>query len=343
MKIEIDFESRYDVIAERGTAEQAGELVKSVFSGEKACIISDSKVFKLYGEKFTQNIEKAGIKACSFVFEEGESSKNLTTFCRIVESMGEMGLRRDDAVIGLGGGVTGDMAAFAASVYMRGIKYIAVPTTLLSMVDSSVGGKTAVDLKSGKNLAGTFYQPSLVLIDSDFLKTLSQEQIACGMAEVIKYGMIADKELFELLENNPNPDIDNIICTSVRIKREFVRGDEKDTGKRKILNFGHTIGHSIEKECGYSMTHGHAVAIGMAAVTRALKGGEISARLERLLKSYGLPTSTDISAERIWRCAQNDKKGGRDGVDLIVPLDIGNCQVKKVGYDELYEIIKAGI
>ena len=343
MKIEIDLESRYDVIAKRGTAEQAGELVKSVFSGEKACIISDSKVFKLYGEKFTQNIEKAGIKDCSFVFEEGESSKNLTTFCRIVESMGEMGLRRDDAVIGLGGGVTGDMAAFAASVYMRGIKYIAVPTTLLSMVDSSVGGKTAVDLKSGKNLAGTFYQPSLVLIDSDFLKTLSQEQIACGMAEVIKYGMIADKELFELLENNSNPDIDGIICTSVKIKREFVRGDEKDTGKRKILNFGHTIGHSIEKACGYSMTHGHAVAIGMAAVTRALKGGEISERLERLLKSYGLPTSTDISAERIWRCAQNDKKGGRDGVDLIVPLDIGNCQVKKVGYDELYEIIKAGI
>ena len=233
-------------------------------------VITDSNVDKLYSNILISSLEKSGYKVSKFVFDAGEQSKNANTFVDILEFLANSGLTRSDCVFALGGGVVGDIAGFAASVYLRGIKFVQIPTTLLAAVDSSVGGKTAVNLPAGKNLVGAFHQPSLVLCDLDTLDTLPESVFQDGCAEVIKYGVIYDAGLFShLAENGLAFEREYVISRCVELKRNVVEQDEFDTGARQMLNYGHTIGHGIEAQSGFSVTHGQAVAIGMAIVSRA--------------------------------------------------------------------------
>ena len=252
-------------------------------------------------------------------------------------------MTRSDHLVALGGGVVGDLTGFAAATYLRGIAYIQVPTTLLAMVDSSVGGKTAIDLPSGKNLAGAFCQPKLVLCDTDTLATLPEDIFRDGCAEVIKYGILYDPDLFaHLTEKGLAFDRKAVITRCVELKRDVVTQDEFDTGLRMKLNLGHTVGHGIEAISNFSLSHGKAVAIGMAIVSRASRcpdGQKILACLER----FGLPTTTDYAPADIYRCALSDKKRSVATVSLILPRAIGSCAIVPTPIADLKSFIEAGL
>jgi len=260
----------YEILIEHGILDNAGEYIRPLTKAVRAVIISDTNVSPIYSERVKNSLEKSGFETSVFVFEAGESSKRLSTIEKMYTHLFEHNITRTDIIVALGGGVTGDMAGFAAATYLRGIDFVQIPTSLLAQVDSSVGGKTAVDLPAGKNLVGAFWQPILVLIDSDTLNTLPEKFFKDGLGEVVKYGCIRSKSLFERLENENAKDfIDDIIFECVSIKRDVVERDERDTGERAILNFGHTLGHALEKLNGYTnLTHGEAVAAGSAIITR---------------------------------------------------------------------------
>lgn len=267
-RITVNTSVPYDVLIERGLLARLGELTARVLApGRTAAILSDSNVWPLYGDAAAQSLKDAGFTTCHYVFPAGESSKTPETLVSFVEFLAESGLTRSDFVVALGGGVTGDMGGLAASLYQRGIDCVQVPTSLLAMVDSSVGGKTAVDLPQGKNLMGTFTQPRLVVCDPDVLRTLKPEVYNEGMAEVIKYGMFGNRKLLQQLSEDET-DIADIIAVCVEMKRVVVDEDEKENGARQILNFGHTIGHAVERLSHFSIYHGEGVAIGMAVMTR---------------------------------------------------------------------------
>ena len=258
----------YEVRIGSGLLTRTGELSAPLIKGRHAMIVSDSNVWPLYGSMVQASLEDAGFQVDHFVFPAGEQSKNTDTLVQLLTCLAQKGMTRSDGVFALGGGVTGDMAGLAASLYLRGIPCVQLPTSLLSVVDSSVGGKTAVDLPEGKNLVGTFTQPHLVLCDTNVLATLSPQVEAEGWAEIIKYGMIRSQELINfLLENTPGTDIEWVIAHCVSIKRDVVAQDEQDNAVRQVLNFGHTIGHAIERCGGYSIYHGEGVAMGMAIMT----------------------------------------------------------------------------
>lgn len=339
----------YEVRIGSGLLSQAGELSAPLIRGRDAVIVSDSNVWPLYGKTVADSLNRAGFRTDHFVFPAGETSKNTQTLVELLTFLARKGLTRSDAVFALGGGVTGDMAGLAASLYLRGIPCVQLPTSLLSVVDSSVGGKTAVDLPEGKNLVGTFTQPHLVLCDIDTLATLPAPVYAEGWAEIIKYGMIRSKELLDFLAENPaGTDIEWVIAHCVAIKRDVVAEDEQDNAVRQVLNFGHTIGHAIERCGNYQYFHGEGVAMGMGIMTRAcVKMGrcprECQEVLEALLKKYNLPMNCDMGREELLEAAKADKKRRGDAITLIQPDVLGNCILHKTNYDELAQVLELGM
>lgn len=336
----------YDILIERGLISKCGELVRSVTKAIKAVVVTDSNVEKIYSEKVITSLKNNGFDVELFVFEAGEQSKNLDTIAKMYDCFADFRMSRKDIVVALGGGVTGDMAGFAAATYMRGIEFVQIPTSLLAQVDSSVGGKTGVDIQQGKNLVGAFWQPNLVIIDPDTLGTLPQHFINDGMAEVIKYGCIMDKELFSTLENNNAMDIiEDIIFTCVSIKRDVVNADERESGIRMLLNFGHTLGHSLEKIYNFNgLSHGQAVAIGMVMITKATDKAGITPKgtaekVEKLCLKYNLPVSDKASIKEIAETCATDKKAGNNSVHLVLLKEIGSSFTQKTDLADLEDFI----
>ncbi|MCF7791754.1 MAG: 3-dehydroquinate synthase [Victivallales bacterium] len=341
--VTIDLGNRaYQILIKPGILSTASRLLSSFVKNKNCFVISDSNVFTLYGERILNQLKKAGAaNVYKYTFPPGEQSKNINTLKAVYDSMAEAGITRDSAVIALGGGVPGDLAGFAAATFMRGIDYIQVPTTLLSMVDSSVGGKTGVDLSAGKNLVGAFWQPKLVLIDTNTLDTLPQRELKSGLAEVIKYGVILDKELFSFIDLNIEKILstdlsvyEKIISECCKLKGEVVIEDEHEKNLRAVLNFGHTFGHAIEAVTNYEKyTHGEAVAIGMLM---AAKTGEMlkcfspdeNRKLYSVISKIGLPVKAEgVCVKEIYNAMFKDKKVKSGKINFIIPEKIGSVQI----------------
>ena len=347
--VTINASKKYDIKIGSGLLVSIGAEAASLGKATKACIVSDDTVFSLYGETVTQSLSDAGFEVSSYIFPAGEESKNGTNFLHLVNTLAESHLTRTDLIVALGGGVVGDLAGFAAATFLRGIRFIQIPTTLLAMVDSSVGGKTAIDLPAGKNLCGAFCQPSLVLCDTDVLNSLPEDIFRDGCAEVIKYGVLYDPELFaHLLRKGLDFDREAVIRRCVELKRDVVMEDEFDTGARMKLNLGHTVGHGVEARSHFGLSHGKSVAIGMAIVTRsAVKLGlcETSCCNDLLdvLHRFALPVSTEYSADELYTYTLSDKKRSGGTVKLIVPRRIGFCDIVPSPVSELKSFIEAGL
>lgn len=346
-KVHVNASRSYDIFIGSGLLDKSGEMISSVVSSKHAAVITDDNVDALYGDRMMKSLAAAGIKAEKYVFPHGEASKNHKTLLEIYDFLAENGFTRSDVLIALGGGVVGDTTGFAAATYMRGIGFIQVPTTVLAQVDSSVGGKTAVDIAGGKNLVGAFYQPQLVICDTSTLDTLTPEFFADGMAEVVKYGMIKSAELFELLsEKDIKENIDQIIRHCVSIKAKVVENDEFEKGERMLLNFGHTLGHAIEKHYNYTgITHGCAVAVGMSVFTHiAERSGLCKAgtaeRLDLLLKKCSLPVTDPAPMDLLYKYSLNDKKHLASGMNIVLCSDIGESAVKRLSVEEYAEFLK---
>lgn len=344
IKVKVDASKSYDILIGRGLLSKAGELISPFMKTKTAVLVTDDKVAALYLDPFLQSLKKEGINAKTFIFPNGEKSKNSDTYIKLLNFMAEEKICRRDTLLALGGGVVGDMAGFAAATYLRGIPFVQIPTTLLSAVDSSVGGKTAIDLSRGKNLVGAFYQPSLVICDSATLDTLDEKNYKSGMAEVIKYAIIRDSELYSYLMEG-ECDIEKIIERCTTIKSEIVNADEFDTGIRQILNFGHTFGHAIEADSKFSLIHGYAVAIGMCMMANSAKKIDICScdtadKIIEIIKKYGLPTNYDISAEKMAELMLSDKKVMGKSLNMIVPKEIGNCEILPVPTEDIISFIK---
>ncbi len=341
----------YEVIIGQDLLDKAGHYISEVLESKTdktVVIVSDDNVFPLYGERLKNSLQKEGYKTLEFVFPHGEKSKSLETFGNLLEFMCENHVRRTDMIAALGGGVVGDLAGFAAASYQRGIDFVQIPTSLLAAVDSSVGGKTAVDLKSGKNQVGAFYQPILVLCDTDTLNTLPEEEYACGCGEIIKYAILESEEFFdELLEKPVSEQYEHVISTCVNIKSHYVENDEFDKGLRMKLNLGHTFGHAVETCSGYTILHGQAVAMGMAAVTKAasemgLCSKETAVRVLEILDRYNLPKEISFGVEEMYNAMLVDKKNSGTVTNLIVPFSIGNCRIMKIPTDKLKGWLEEG-
>lgn len=347
--IQVHASKSYPVIVGEQLLPQLGTYTAQFGKAKKAAIISDTNVWSLYGNTAMSSIAAEGIEVVHFVFPAGEASKNTETYINILNFLAENHLTRSDVIIALGGGVVGDITGFSAATYLRGIPYIQVPTSLLAMVDSSVGGKTAIDLPAGKNLAGAFYQPSLVLCDTDVLQSLPQNIFRDGCAEIIKYGILYDAALFgHLASNGMAFDRETVIARCVELKRDVVAQDEFDTGARQKLNLGHTFGHAVEALSQFSVTHGSAVAIGMAIMARAAcHFGHCTANTVKqiiaVLDEFALPTQTAYTSQQITSVALSDKKRTGDTVNLIIPNEIGSCMICKTPVSQLESFIKAGL
>ena len=339
----------YEVKIGSGLLANLADEIKQVTKAKSFCVVSDSHVFPLYGDTVCRALKQAGFNCVNFVFPAGEQSKNAMVWLELLEFLAQNRLTRSDCIIALGGGVVGDLTGFAAASYLRGIDYIQIPTTLLAAVDSSVGGKTAIDLEAGKNLAGAFWQPRLVLCDTDTLKTLPQDIFRDGCAEVIKYGVLYDPDLFETLAAaGLDFDRESVIARCVESKRDVVAGDEFDRGQRQKLNLGHTLGHGVEATSNFTISHGKAVAIGMAMIAKAaLAHGfcdqNTADKIVSILTQFDLPTTTEQSAQEILDCALSDKKRSGGTVNLIVPRSIGCCDIVPTPVEELLNWIKAGM
>ena len=341
----------YDVLIGKNAVEALGEEAKKLCPGAlKALIVSETNVAGYYLNKVKAELEKAGFEVTDYVFEAGEQNKNINEIAGMWNKMAEAGFTRTDFVVGLGGGVTTDMAGFAASTFLRGIKVIQLPTSLLAMVDASVGGKTGIDIPMGKNQVGAFWQPSLVLEDISFLKTLPDEVFTEGMGEVTKHAFIMDPDLLNKLEE-ANGDIrsdedllEEIVCMNVSDKASVVGEDETDNGRRQTLNFGHTVGHVIERDSGFTKPHGICVAKGMGIIIDScVRAGtlapEDAERMKNLLTLYKLPVSDDITPEAIVEGAMNDKKKRGDTLSVILVNNIGQAEIKKMNKEEFLKFL----
>jgi len=350
IKVEVNASKSYNVLIGPGLIKQGGEKIKTLHPKVQAvAIVTDKTVEKLYLKALEKALSQARLKTHAYIIPAGESSKNGTEYLALLEWLNQKKITRSDCIVALGGGVVGDLTGFAAATHLRGTPYIQIPTTLLAMVDSSVGGKTAINLESGKNLAGIFNQPSCVLCDTDVLSTLPKEVFSDGMAEVIKYGMLDNAKLLDQLQNEPLSDnLEQIIATCVSMKRDIVQQDEFDKGERQLLNFGHTVGHAIERLSNYEISHGYAVAIGMMietgmAVKQSLCPSECLNILEKLLYKYDLPIHTDFNANELLEAAMYDKKRTGDKITIVTPCAIGKCELKTIPVDELYNWIEMGL
>ena len=341
----------YDILIARGLLDKAGELARPVLRADRILLVSDDAVAPLYGNRVARSLEAAGFAVSLLTLAAGERSKSLATLEQIYEAALAFSLHRNDAIVALGGGVVGDVAGFAAATLLRGVDCVQIPTTLLAQVDSSVGGKVAVNLSRGKNLAGAFHQPRLVLIDPDCLDSLPDRTFADGMAEVIKYGASLSLPLLERLEQAGSrdalrPHIDNIIRECCDLKRALVVEDEHDTGRRMLLNFGHTLGHAYEAAYHYERyTHGEAVAAGMCLAARL---GELwghsapgtADRLSALVRRFGLPEAIACTDEAYAQALDTDKKGESGALTVILLTLPGNAFMQRVERSAVRESIQ---
>jgi len=334
----------YEVKVGNGLLDRIGQTLKEKNIQGRIAVISDKKVFSLYGNKLISSLNVAGYDTVAYTVKGGEGSKSGKDYLKILEFLAKNQFTRTDTLIAHGGGVVGDLTGFIAGTYLRGIKFIQVPTTLLAFADSSVGGKTAINLKSGKNLVGVFNQPEAVICDIDVIKTLSKKDYACGMAEIIKYGMIFDEELLELLQDGMENHAEEIIARCIDLKRIVVEKDERDNGDRQLLNFGHTLAHAIEKASKFRIAHGQAVAVGMHLITeRAVEKGlcekQVLDKLESLLVDYDLPVAVNIETEELFEITLVDKKRKGDEITVVMPEKLGKCYLKKMSVNEWKEFI----
>lgn len=341
---------KYKVHIGPGLLEKLGEHTRALLpSAERMALITDDNVEALWSGKAVSSLEKAGFEVCKYVLPHGEESKNGLNYLAILSFLAEKGLSRSDGVIALGGGMVGDIAAFSAATYLRGVKYIQLPTSLLAMVDSSVGGKTAIDLPSGKNLAGAFCQPEAVLCDTDTLDTLPKDILRDGCAEVLKYGILGDRELFEhLCEKGIDFDREYVVHKSVEMKSGYVCADEFDTGVRKMLNLGHTVGHAVEKLSAFGLSHGQSVAIGTAVIARAAAAADYcsaccAAETIAAIASLGLSTECGCGVDELMPLMLSDKKRRGSILDVIVPRSIGKCEIVPMDAEQLKEFVSKGL
>jgi len=333
-RVRIEASKSYDVLIGPGLLASCGERIAEKVRPCHAAVIADDTVAALYGGVVLHSLARAGFRAEMWAFPHGEKHKTMETLSSALEWLGEIGLSRSDLVVALGGGVTGDLAGFAAAVYCRGTRFVQLPTTLLAAVDASVGGKTAVDLQAGKNLAGAFHQPELVLCDTDVLRALPPALLRDGAAEIIKHGILADEALFDLLSSGRwREQMEAVVARNVEIKRDYVMADERDNGRRFFLNLGHTFGHAVEKCSGFSLSHGQGVAIGLVMAARA--AGMDTARIEGALAACGLPAHSPYPASDLARAALADKKRRGDQITLVLPEKIGKCFLQTIDIGEL--------
>ena len=334
--VRIEASAPYDVLIGEGLIDRAGELTAKALKPCRCAIVTDDNVDERCGDRVLISFNYAGFDAVKYVMPAGEENKNIHTLSEILEYLGEQRLTRGDLVVALGGGVVGDVAGFAAAVFNRGMRFIQIPTTLLAAVDSSVGGKTAIDLRAGKNLAGAFHQPSLVITDVDVIRALPPEQLACGMGEVIKYGVLYDRALFDALKGGVPADLAGVIARCVALKRDVVAQDEFDTGARAFLNLGHTFGHAIEQCSRFAVPHGRAVAIGLVMAASAAGCDAAMVReLADCVRASGLSAHCDFGAAALARAALSDKKRRGGAITLVLPKAIGRCRLESVPVDAL--------
>lgn len=350
--LRVDTSRPYDIKIGFGLLDRVGELCREALPrAQKLAVVTDSNVQPLYLERVTNSLKQAGFQVLSLTVPAGEGAKCAEQLVMLWEKLMEFGMTRTDVVAALGGGVVGDLAGFAAATLLRGVDYVQIPTTLLAQVDSSVGGKVAIDLHAGKNLAGAFWQPSLVLIDLDCLSTLSDRTFSDGMAEVIKYGCIRDRAFFDLLDRCGGragviEHIEEVIYTCCDIKRKVVLADERDTGERMVLNFGHTIGHAFELAGNYeTWTHGQGVAAGMNWAAQIGVGlgvtPDIVYPIQNILKKYGLPIDIPCPWDTLTRAVLRDKKNLGGKINLIVLESLGHAIPYPVTFDQLLEQLEA--
>ena len=348
-EVQVNASGSYQVLIGSGLLPQIGPMLRTLVPGSSVVIVTDDTVQALYEVTVRQSLESVGMQTATFVIPHGEQSKCAASYIKLLNFLAEHRLTRSDAIVALGGGVVGDLAGFAAATYLRGIAFAQVPTTLLAAVDSSVGGKTAIDLDTGKNLAGAFWQPCLVLCDYDTLNTLSADIFADGCAEVIKYGVLGDEALFAHLEaHGLDFDRETVITRCVEMKRDIVMEDEFDNGQRQLLNLGHTLGHAVEACSDYQLSHGKAVAIGMASVARAAAFGGIcpedcARRIEAILRQFTLPTRTDVPIGELAQVMMADKKRRSSSIRVVLPERIGVCRLEQIPVASLESFMKAGL
>lgn len=334
-RVEIQASTRYDVLIGKGLSAKIGELLKDLGRKGKVMIVSDTNVAPLYAEGVADELVFAGFEPSIFTFDAGEESKNLKTYTDILSFLAEEEFSRSDTVLALGGGVAGDMAGFAAATYMRGIHFINMPTTLLAAIDSSVGGKTAVDLPQGKNLVGAFYQPELVLFDTDFIKSLPYDEIRNGLGEGVKYAVLDGGEIFDILSSGlTSENLERFIALSVDIKRKIVEADERESGVRKLLNLGHTVAHAVETLTEYVVPHGVAVAYGIRVMARlACERGELAEedfyKIEELLAENDLALELNPIEELIPYFSADKKRAG-EMLTLVTIAGIGDCRLTEI-------------
>lgn len=342
--ISVKTSESYKIYIERGLLKSCGKIIADTVKTRRTAVITDDIVDKLYYKTLEKTLSDNGFSVVKFVFKNGEASKSTQTLNDIYTFLCENAITRSDCIIALGGGVVGDITGYAAATFLRGLPYIQIPTTLLAQIDSSVGGKTAIDLPCGKNLVGAFKQPACVICDSDVLSTLSEKIMSDGMAEAIKYGMIRDQKLFDIIAShnikNVNEIIDEIIFKCISIKRDVVENDEFDTGERMILNFGHTLGHSVESYYNYeTYTHGSAVAIGMYMMTKKTCDTSVTSKLEKCILDYNLPCACDAPVDKLVKLCANDKKRESSSLNFIICPEIGHAQIKKLSVSDFEKFI----
>ena len=340
--INVKATKEYNICIGRGVLAAIGELIAPVLGKCRLAVLTDSNVDALYGTAMMEHLAAAGYDACKYVIPAGEASKCADNLLAFLNFLAGEQLTRSDAIIAFGGGVVGDLGGLSASLYLRGVKYIQVPTTLLAAVDSSVGGKTAIDIPAGKNLVGSFYQPSLVCCDTALMDTLPTEIYRDGCAEVIKYGMILDAALYDTLHTLPF-DREAVVTRCVEIKRDVVQQDEFDNGVRGLLNFGHTFGHAIEKLSDFGVSHGEAVAMGMVIAARIapLCGMcDVAEELEALLVQYGFDTACPYAANEIYDALLSDKKRRGRNISVVLPRAVGDCILYDMPVEDLKELLQ---
>ena len=340
--IHVEASRSYDILIGRNILPRIGEFIRPLVGECCIGLLTDSTVDTLYGEKIIEYLSDAGYNVCKFVVPAGEASKCAENLLDFLNFLAECKLTRSDAVVAFGGGVVGDLGGLSASLYLRGIKYIQVPTTMLAAVDSSVGGKTAIDIPAGKNLVGSFYQPSMVCCDTALMDTLPAEIYRDGCAEVIKYGMILDATLYHILHTLPF-DREAVVARCVEIKRDVVQQDEFDNGIRGLLNFGHTFGHAIEKLSNFGVSHGEAVAKGMVIAARIapLCGlCDVADELSALLVEYGFDITCGYSACEIYDALLSDKKRRGGNISVVLPRAVGDCVLHTLPVEQLKDLLQ---
>lgn len=350
-KLTVNTDDLYEIIIENDILDNVGFEINNIYKNKKIAIVTDENVFSIYGHRLETALTKYNYLPFFIVIKPGEQSKSVGTLMNVYSKFIDFGITRKDLIIAFGGGVVGDLTGFAASTYLRGIDYIQVPTTLLAQVDSSVGGKTAINMKQGKNLVGSFYNPKKVIIDTAVLNSLSDKYIKDGLGEVIKYGCIKNSELFDTLlslkdTKNLFKIMEQVIFTCCSIKRDIVEKDEKDTGTRMLLNFGHTFGHALEKYFNYDKyTHGEAVALGMYYITKkseALGYTELGTaqKIKEILNKYNISYRTpDVNIDEILKIINLDKKNLSSSMNLILIEKIGSAFIKNVPTYDLNKFI----